>query len=113
MVEATPREVRIYITLDGKRPYKSWLDSLKDIKAIAKIEARIDRLESGNFGGVKGVGRSVYELRIDYGPGYRVYFGQIGASVVLLLCGGDKSTQAQDILKAQEYWSDYRSREDA
>jgi len=113
MVEVTPREVRIYITLDGKRPYKNWLDSLKDVKAVAKIEARIDRLESGNFGGVKGVGRSVCELRIDYGPGYRVYFGQIGASVVLLLCGGDKSTQAQDILKAQEYWSNYRSREDA
>lgn len=112
-MEATPREVRIYITPNGKRPYKNWLDSLKDIKAVAKIEARIDRIEEGNFGDVKGITKGVCELRIDYGPGYRVYFGQIGVSIVLLLCGGDKSTQAQDVVKAQEYWEDYRSREDA
>lgn len=109
-MEATPREVRIYITLGEKRLFRNWLDSLKDVKAIAKIEARIDRIEEGNFGDVKVVGKGVYELRINYGPGYRVYFGQIGASIVLLLCGGDKSTQAQDIIKAQEYWKDYVGR---
>lgn len=68
-MEATPREVRIYITPNGKRPYKNWLDSLKDIKAVAKIEARIDRIEEGNFGDVKGITKGVCELRIDYGPG--------------------------------------------
>ena len=93
-MEATPREVQIYITPDRKRPFKNWLDSFKDIKAVAKIEARIDRIEAGNFGDVKGIGKGVYELRIDYGSGYRVYFGQIGVSIVLLLFGGDKSTQA-------------------
>ena len=74
---------------------------------------RLERLEKGNKGDVRSVVNGVSELRIDYGPGYRVYFGQFGAKIVLLLCGGDKITQAQDIKKAQEYWSDYRRREDA
>ena len=112
-MEATPKKVRIYITKDGKRPFREWLDSLKDIKAVTKIERRLERLEKGNEGDVRSVVNGVSELRIDYGPGYRVYFGQLGAKIVLLLCGGDKSTQAQDIKKAQGYWSDYRRREDA
>ncbi len=112
-MEATPREVRIYITKDGKRPFKTWLNSLKDIKAVTKIERRLERLEIGNFGDVRSVGNGVLELRIDYGPGYRVYFGQWGTKIVLLLCGGDKSTQEQDITKAQAYWEDYRIRENA
>ena len=112
-MEATPKKVRIYITIDRKRPFKEWLKSLKDIKAVTKIERRLERLEKGNEGDVRSVGNGVSELRIDYGPGYRVYFGQLGAKIVLLLCGGDKSTQAQDLKKAQEYWSDYRRREDA
>lgn len=66
----------------------------------------------GNFGDCKPIGEEVFELRVDFGPGYRVYFGQVGPEVVLLLCGGDKSSQGRDIRKAQEYWADYRSRDD-
>ncbi|RKZ91012.1 MAG: hypothetical protein DRR19_08385 [Candidatus Parabeggiatoa sp. nov. 1] len=68
---------------------------------------RIDRLIRGHFGDSKSVGEGVYELRIDYGPGYRVYFGKVGLTIVLLLCGGDKSTQQVDIHKAKTYWHDY------
>ncbi len=108
-MESTPKEIQIYETKDGKRPFSRWLDSLQDLNARAKILIRIDRIKQGNLGDVKAVGKGVVELRIDYGPGYRLYFGQVGASIVLLLCGGDKSTQDQDILKAQDYWEDYRS----
>jgi len=79
-----------------------WLTSLKDRRAAARIAARILRLEDGNFGDVKPVGESVSELRINYGPGYRVYFTQAGRTVILLLCGGDKSTQASDIAAARK-----------
>ncbi|GAB4194869.1 MAG: hypothetical protein Fur006_40860 [Coleofasciculaceae cyanobacterium] len=65
------------------------------------------------MGDYRSVGEGVYELRIDYGPGYRVYFGQVGTTIVLLLCGGDKSTQVADIRKAKEYWADYEKRENA
>lgn len=80
-----------------------------------KLKSRQDktRVEAGNLGDYRSVGEGIFELRIDYGPGYRIYFGQIGITIVLLLCGGDKSTQEQDIRKAIEYWEDYRSRHDA
>ncbi|MEB3179318.1 MAG: type II toxin-antitoxin system RelE/ParE family toxin [Nostocaceae cyanobacterium] len=73
------------------------------------MNLRFARLQLGNFGDYRFVGEGVYELRIDYGPGYRVYFGQVGNTIILLLCGGDKSTQNRDLLKAIEYWQDYRS----
>ncbi len=71
---------------------------------------RLDRVSLGNFGDCRSVGEGVQELRIDYGPGYRVYFGQLGSTIVLLLCGGDKSAQAKDINLAHYYWSEYRGR---
>ncbi len=98
------------MTEDGLAPFGEWLASLRDIKARAKIRVRLDRVGLGNFGDCHGVGDGVQELRIDYGPGYRVYFGQVGSTVVLLLCGGDKSTQAKDIEQAKRYWSEYRRR---
>jgi putative addiction module killer protein len=79
-----------------------WLTSLKDRRAAARIAARILRLENGNLGDVKPVGEGVSELRINYGPGYRIYFTQAGRTVILLLCGGDKSTQARDITTAKK-----------
>jgi putative addiction module killer protein len=109
-VEPTPKELRIYVTEEGREPFSEWLASLRDIKARAKIRVRLDRVSLGNLGDCHGVGEGVQELRIDYGPGYRVYFAQDGATIVLLLCGGDKSTQAKDIETAKRYWSQYRGR---
>ena len=79
-----------------------WLNGLRDARAVAKIAIRIKRLADGNFGDVASVGDGVSELRIHYGPGYRVYFVQRGEVVVILLCGGDKSTQARDIAVARD-----------
>ena len=99
-MEATPRELQIYLTEDSRAPFSEWLASLRDIKARAKIRVRLDRVSLGNLSDHHGVGDGVQELRIAYGPGYRVYFGQVGATIVLLLCGGDKSTQNADIKHA-------------
>jgi putative addiction module killer protein len=112
-MEIQPRELRNYLTADGRNPFYEWFYSLRDRRAKAKIRARLDRVEEGNLGDCKSVGEGVFELRIDYGSGYRIYFGQEGLTIILLLCGGDKSTQAQDIRRAREYWEDYRSRDDA
>ena len=80
--------------------YAQWLDGLRDINARARIQIRVERLASGNAGDVKSVGEGVSELRINYGPGYRVYFTKRGRELVILLAGGDKSTQASDIKTA-------------
>ncbi len=81
--------------------FLSWLNALRDARAVAKIAARIRRIAEGNFGDVAPVGEGVSELRVNYGPGYRVYFVQRGEVVVILLCGGDKSTQGRDIVAAK------------
>jgi len=82
--------------------FANWLANLRDRKAKARVQVRIDRMETGNFGDVAPVGQGVSEMRIFYGPGYRVYFVQKGTVVIILLCGGDKSTQSHDINKAKE-----------
>jgi len=81
--------------------FDRWLCGLRDPKAAGRIQVRLDRLSMGNFGDVKPVGGGISELRIDYGPGYRVYLLQRGRQVVVLLCGGDKSTQNKDIQQAR------------
>lgn len=88
------------IEIRKTRIFASWLDGLRDIQARARIQARLARLAAGNTGDVKPVGGGVSELRIDYGPGYRVYYTQQGSEVVILLAGGDKKTQATDIRTA-------------
>ncbi len=89
--------------------FDRWLGKLKDRRAVARILVRIDRLALGNAGDVKSVGGGVSELKIDYGPGYRIYFAQRGQQLVLLLCGGDKSTQSQDISAAQRIAAEWRN----
>jgi putative addiction module killer protein len=82
--------------------FDAWLSNLADQKALAKITSRIERLSLGNPGDVKPVGEGISEMRVPYGPGYRVYFKQTHKTIVLLLCGGDKSTQQKDIKRAKE-----------
>ena len=106
------REIEYYETVDGKRPFRDWLLSLRDKEGRRKILVRIDRVSLGNLGYCESVGEGVMELKIDFGPGYRVYFGQCGDKLVILLKGGDKSTQKKDIKIAHEYWADYRRRYD-
>ena len=103
-------EVREYQTAEGKSPLTEWLEDLRDGATRARIVARLDRLKAGLLGDWKTVGSGVCELRIDHGPGYRVYYGQEGKTLILLLCGGDKSTQAKDIERAHAYWKDYKAR---
>lgn len=102
-------EIREYETNDGRSPFAEWFESV-DAKAAAKVTAAIARLEAGNPGDVKAVGRGVSERRIDFGPGYRVYFGQDGSELVVLLIGGTKRRQQRDIERAKEYWADYKRR---
>ncbi len=111
--ESVPKEITIYITVDGEEPFTKWLEGLSDKRARAKIRTKIDRVSLGNLGDYKSVGKGVVELRVDYGPGYRIYCGLEGQTLVILLCGGDKDSQDKDIQQAQTYWADYRSRENA
>ena len=109
-MEASPKELILYVTTEGREPFTEWLSSLPDLKARAKIRVRLDRVSLGNFGDCHGVGDGIQELRINYGPGYRVCFAQEGTMIVLLLCRGDKSSQTKDIETAKQYWTDYRRR---
>lgn len=109
-MEAQPREIRRYIRVDGKIPFADWIDSMRDQKARLKIKLRLDRVEEGNLGDYRSVGEGVFELRLNYCPGYRVYFGQVGLTIILLLCGGDQNTQVKDIQTPKKYWRDYNAR---
>lgn len=108
-MKAGPKILRIYATASGRRPFQEWFDSLKDYAAKARILVRLDRIRLGNPGDSKTLGEGVCELRMDSGPGYRVYFGQDADSIVILLCGGTKRTQTRDIAMAKKFWADYRS----
>src|SRR5579863_4898245 len=99
-----PKKALHYQTVTGKIPYREWMDSLKDNLGKAYIYDRIDRAEDGNFGKHRNLGSGLVELKIDFGPGYRVYLGQDGEELIILLCGGDKSSQDKDIRLAQMYW---------
>lgn len=99
-----------YLTTEGRCPFDEWLDNLKDRKAIAQIQKRLIRVELGNLGDHKHVGDGVFELRIDYGSGFRLYFGQHGGELIILLCGGNKASQDKDIKRAKMYWIDYEKR---
>jgi putative addiction module killer protein len=110
MQQPEPRQLELYVTDGGKAPFTDWLEALRDKRGRAQIESRLDRVQLGNLGDCRSVGSGVYELRIDVGPGYRVYFAEVDNTIVLLLCGGDKGTQTSDIARAKEYWEDYQER---
>lgn len=103
-------EIRQYQTAKGRKPLAEWLDKLRDAAARARIAARLDRLKAGLRGDWKNVGGALCELRIDHGPGYRVYYVEDRSRSILLLCGGIKRTQAKDIEKAHAYWKDFQER---
>ena len=99
--------IKQYIELDGRSPFEEWFMDLNSVAAV-KVTKAVYRLELGNFSNVEGVGRGVYELKIHFGPGYRVYFGKDGDEIVILLCGGSKKRQSQDIEKAIKFWQEYK-----
>lgn len=104
--------IKIYKTHTGKTPYTKWRDKL-DVNTAAIIAQRIDRVILGNFGDcdpIKGI-PGLHELRIHYGPGYRVYFGETNDTLIILLTGGNKASQNRDVAKAETYWFDYKERE--
>jgi putative addiction module killer protein len=103
-------EIRQYVSRAGKDIFDDWLSRLADARAQAKIAIRIDRLAAGNFGDCKPLRQGLCELRIDWGPGYRVCYAWVGRTCVLLLCGGDKRKQASDIDRALMYLKDYKER---
>ncbi len=110
-MDVRPRTVRVYALPGGGEPFLEWLTELRVEKARSAILARIDRLRSGNFGDHKRLTGNLYELRIHFRPGYRVYFGDLEGDIVILLCGGTKKTQRQDIRKAQSFWEEFGGRQ--
>src|SRR3954447_4932142 len=104
-----PVQILEYLDVAGDSPYWGWFDSL-DAQAAAKVTVALTRIELGNLSNVKGVGAGVQEYRIDFGPGYRIYFGRDGERIIVLLAGGTKSRQQNDIVTAQKRWADYKAR---
>jgi len=99
--------IEIYVTVQGRKPFIEWLHRLTDVKTRAVIRSRLNRIRLGNFGDCHSIADGVHEFRIDYGPGYRIYFGRAGMKIVLLLCAGTKGTQQKDIERAKSYWKEY------
>ena len=104
------REIQTYQSPDGSEPYADWLARLADRQARARVLVRVHRMSAGNFGDCKPLEGGVWELRIDWGPGYRVYYALADRRVVLLLVGGDKRRQRADIAAALKYWQDWQRR---
>jgi putative addiction module killer protein len=104
------REAREYLKPDGSSPFRDRFAGMADARAKVRIDTAVRKLERGLQPDVKSVGEGVHEARINYGPGYRLYFGNDGATMVILLLCGDKRTQDRDIAAARRYWADYRAR---
>jgi len=109
-MEARERNVLYYKTISGKLPFSEWRNNLSDDDTKATIDARVARMRGGNFGCSAPIGDGASENKIDFGPGFRIYYA-IAGDKILLLCGGDKSTQEADIRTAKENWRDYKQRE--
>jgi putative addiction module killer protein len=104
-----PKTLIVYQDADGNEPLANWLNSLRDVQGRKRISIRLRRLEQGNYGDCEPIGEGLLELRMFFGPGYRVYFGEEDDNIVLLLCGGDKSSQTKDIEAAKAYWKEHLS----
>ena len=109
-MEVGSRTLYYFEETKGRYPYREWLLSLKNPVAVARLDVRLTKLMLGNFGKWLSVGEGVIELKEDFGPGYRIYVGEDGPVIVVILCAGDKSTQTADIQRAKEYWKKYKSR---
>lgn len=103
----TSKRVIVYATSEGKEPFTDWLNRLQDAMVRKRILVRVSRLQKGNYGDYKIIGEGIKEARMFFGSGYRVYFGERGNDLIILLCGGDKSSQNKDIEKAKKYWQEY------
>ena len=103
-----PKQIVFYADENGNEPFDVWLTALRDTKGRRRILNRLLRVSQGNFGDVESVGEGLSELRLFFGPGYRVYFGEDAENIVVILCGGDKDSQSQDIENAKAYWQEYQ-----
>ena len=112
MVSSGKFVIREYIRTNGKSPFAEWFRGLDPV-AAAKIAVVLEKIEAGNLSNVKAVGEGVSEYKLDWGPGYRVYFGKDGATLIILLGGGTKKRQSDDIAEAQSAWSEYKNRKRA
>ena len=109
-MEVGRRELYYFEEARDRYPYREWLVSLKDPATMARLDVRLTKLMRGNFGEWRAVGEGVIELKEDFGPGYRIYVAEDGSVVVVILCGGNKRSQAADIQRAKEYWRIYKSK---
>jgi putative addiction module killer protein len=110
--ETRPKFLIVYVTPCKQEPFTDWLNNLRDVMGRKRILTRISRLQQGNYGDCEPVGEGISELRMFFGPGYRVYFGEHGNDIVILLCGGDKDSQEKDIEQAKIYWQEYLSNDE-
>jgi putative addiction module killer protein len=104
-----PKELVFYADENGNEPFQLWLDDLRDAKNRRRIISRLVRVQQGNYGDVEPIGEGLSELRFFFSAGYRVYFGEDAGNIVVILCGGDKSSQSQDIENAKAYWQEYKN----
>lgn len=109
MLPSAMQEIRYYVAVDGRQPFAEWFADLEPATR-AKVARAVARMEQGNLSNAKTVGGGVLEFRIDFGPGYRLYFGRDGEKLVILLTGGSKQRQQRDIERAWAYWQDYKQR---
>jgi putative addiction module killer protein len=110
--KAKAKMLQYYATKNREVPFLEWLKNLKDSTTQVRIRRRLDRIEKGNFGDCAPVGEGISELRLFFGSGYRVYFAERNDEIIILLCGGDKSSQKKDIKLAKSYWQDLKERSD-
>ncbi len=107
-MEAKPREIQYYTTSTGKQPVRQWLENIKDPMSMAILYKRLRQAGLGNLGNTRSLGSGVNEFKIDFGPGYRIYFGIHNDKIIVLLVGGTKRTQSDDIQIAKQYWSHWK-----